>query len=222
LRGENNIRNPGYFPVCYSASLTAHGNGPILTFVSEENKHERVEPYTKQAPRSTGPKSNPQTLTAIILGAVLLAGVVFAGLKRSAVPAQAQSPTPISAPAPAPAPTPAPPPPAPAPVDAMTRFKSCKPYAAYELDTHSASVDAQQLLDEASCLCALAGAYTVRLPPGGIQQFKGVAACPAGSAPMPLAPDAKQWKGEWIDEPGHSACVCSTDVRELKPAVIKR
>jgi hypothetical protein len=187
-----------------------------------EERPKRAEPYSKPPRRQADPR--PAAPAAIIAGAVLISGslLVFTFLRHdSAARVQAEPPAPASAEAPAPA-SPVLPAPAPAPVDAATRFKSCKPYAGYEADTHSASVSARQLLDEASCLCALAGAYTVRLAPGGIQQFKGIAACPAGSAPMPLAPDAKQWKGEWIDEPGHQACVCSTDVRELKPVVMNR
>ncbi len=40
--------------------------------------------------------------------------------------------------------------------------------------------------------------------------------------PVALEPDAKQWKGEWIDEPGHTACFCTTNPREMTPIVVYR
>jgi hypothetical protein len=177
------------------------------------------------------PKPRTEALTGIVLGVVLIAGwlTISAGRRHAAtVPIPDKPVAPVSAPlqppaaAPAPTPSPAPlPESAPAPLDAMTRFRRCRSYDQYQLDTHSASVGATQLLEEASCLCSLAGGYTVRVANGGLQVYKAVAACPAGSAPMPLGPDAKQWKGEWIDEPGHKECVCSTDAREMSAFVVR-
>ena len=177
------------------------------------------EPHTNQPRRRPPLRSGGGAGPAIVVGMVTLAITLFAlsGPRREAsAPASEPDPAPVARPAAEPVVQQAP-----APMTAMERFRSCRPYDQYLADTRSGAVSEARLREEAACLCALAGGFTVRVDGNGLRQFREVAACPAGSAPMPLAPDAKQWKGEWIDEPGHGACVCSSHARELRAVVVK-
>ena len=202
----------------------------------EEPQADRPEPHRRPSEPRSREKHGGTAVAAIVLGAVLVAGLlaVTAGrrhagdnLREATAGAEADKSAPISAPAPAsgPAPVPAPSPAAAAPSPApaltpMEKFRRCKPYDQYLLDAKTPSFPESTVREEAACLCGLAGGYTVRVAGNGIRQFTAIAACPAGSSQMPLGPDAKQWKGEWIDEPGHKACVCSTSIRTLDPVVV--
>lgn len=99
--------------------------------------------------------------------------------------------------------------PAPAPAPAANK---CRSYAQWVAALETDPED--RLIADAKCLCSLAKGYMVMNPKSGIQPYKIFDRCPAGGTPRPLEPDAKLWKGSWIDEPGHTSCVCVTDIRK--------
>lgn len=169
-------------------------------------QHDRPEPYSRPPHRKADPKPGRGTLIGVALGAGLIAGWLIV------------SP---GSPPEAPAPGEAPAPPA-APLDAAARFRACRPYEQYAADIRSPSVSDAQLIEEAACLCSLAKGFNVLVKNGGLTVYAPQSACPAGSTPMPLEPDAKQWKGDWIDEPGHTACFCTTNPRDLNAIVDRR
>lgn len=169
-----------------------------------EPKHDRPEPYSRPPHRKPDAMPHRETLIAVALGGVLIAGWLLV------------SPgTPPAAPAPAEAP-------AAAPLDAAARFRACRPYEQYAADLRSPSVSDAELIETAACLCSLARGFNVLVKNGGLTVYAPQTACPAGSTPMPLEPDAKQWKGDWIDEPGHTACFCTTNPRDLNAIVDRR
>lgn len=198
--------------------------------MSDPQRETDSSPYSRPPLRSAAPTSE-KTQNAIVAGA---AGVALAtalagyfayrsvATEPRPLPALAEPVAAESASMPMPRRTPAPveqaPAPQPAPLapDPKARLKSCRPYAGFVADQQNPAVSDAVLADEAECLCSLAGGFTVRNPGGGLQVYKRVSACPSGSHPLPLEPDAKVWMGQWIDEPGHGACACSESVRAMK------
>ncbi len=195
--------------------------------MSEPQREPDSAPYSRPPQRASTPTSS-KTQNAIVAsvagltGAVALAGyVAYRSVTTAAVPAPepavlvaetATLPMPERARVPAPAI-------ATVETDPKTKLKSCRPYAGFVADQQNPAVSEAALADEAACLCSLAGGFTVRTPGNGLQQYKRVSSCPTGSSPVPLEPDAKIWMGQWIDEPGHGACVCSLSVRALKVVI---
>lgn len=190
--------------------------------MNEPERERAAEPYSRPATRKAEKKASPARLIA---GAAAVAGVLlFAGL-RMHVGAPAATPIPpIEAAQPAPAPAPAPPPasqPAADAPSAPSPLKQCRTYADYVADQKSPAVSDAQLVEEAACLCSLAGAYLVQ---GGsaMQPYRLFTSCPSGSTPAPFAPEVKVWLGRWIDEPGHHACGCTPTPREMKVLPLTR
>lgn len=174
-----------------------------------EPQRERPEPSGERPQRKIERASSRETaLTAAALACVLLVGALtISGRRAAVVPVAPPAPAaaPLQAPLPAPLPS--------APLDPVKRVQSCPTYEQYILHTRSPAVSETQLIAEAACLCSLASGYNARVPPGGIRQYIPIPSCPAGSNPMPMDRDTKKWKGEWIDEPGHTACSCSKSSR---------
>jgi hypothetical protein len=211
--------------------------------MSDPQREPDSEPYSRPPLRSTTPTTDKMqnayvTVVWWATGAATLAGVlIFYAFVRVTTPvplpadappaaaAAATMPMPMSAPIPAPAPWPAAETPKPAiamvETDPRAKLKSCKPYAGFVADQQNPAVSEEALADEAACLCSLAGGFTVRTAGNGLQVYKRVSACPTGSRPIPLEPDAKVWMGSWIDEPGHGACVCSQSVRAIKVVIVR-
>ena len=193
-----------------------------------ESQHEPDSaPYSRPPQRSSSPTSS-KTQSVIVAGTVGLAGLLalagFLVYRSTTLPAtpiesELSASTPASAPASTPAPAPASasvPAPAADSTDPKSRLKRCRPYSGFVADQQSPAVSNETLVEEAACLCSLARGFMVHTPTKGIQQYRIFTACPAGSNPVPLEPDAKVWLGQWIDEPGHNACLCSTDPRTIK------
>ena len=99
------------------------------------------------------------------------------------------------------------------PAARVSPLGKCRPYAQFAAALKSGADSDERLIADAACLCSLAGGFTVAKLDGGIQPYLALAACPSGTVPRPFEPDAKVWMGQWIEDPGHSACACYAGIR---------
>lgn len=185
--------------------------------MSEHQQEPDSSPYSRPPARKKEEKAAIPA-AALIAGAAVIASVLaFAVLRSQGRAPEAVAVSPAEAAAPAPAPRPA------SVADPRTGLKRCRPYADYVANQKNPAISEAQLIEEAACLCSLAGGYMVGMDtPGTIQQYRKYSACPSRSTPVPLEPAAKVWFGQWIDEPGHWACACSTTPREIKMISLPR
>jgi hypothetical protein len=186
----------------------------------------RPEPQDAYVARPAGPpkrNGGPPVAAAVIAFAVLF-GIGLYTAAGHAPPAGGHSGAAPDAPPPAataaaPAPVPALAPAASAPP--ASRLAQCRPYAQFAAALKSGSESDAELVDDAACLCSLAGGFVARNLDGGIQPYVFIPSCPAGSVERPLEPDAKVWMGSWIDEPGHHACACYRDIHAVQAVSVK-